>query len=69
MALLDVMNEVTATKKEKKAADKKYVTFTLEEWAKMEAAHGKAIQPNDIKSIVVGVFEGRFNISVPKPKA
>ncbi len=68
MALADVLGEVSAEKKEKKAADKKYVTFTIEEWRALEAKQGKEINPMDVKKIIIGIFEGRFNVSVVKPK-
>jgi hypothetical protein len=68
MALFDVLNEVSAEKKAKKPADKKYVTFTLEEWKNLEAKQGKEINPMDVKQIIIGIFEGRFNVSVVKPK-
>lgn len=66
MALLDVMSDVTADKKEKKAADKKYVSFSKEEWSGMEAKQGKEINPVDVKKIILGIFEGRYSISVAK---
>jgi hypothetical protein len=66
MALIDVLSDVTADKKEKKAADKKYVTFTSEEWKGMEAKQGKEINPTDVKKIVLGIFEGRYSVSVAK---
>ena len=36
MALNDVLSDLQADKKEKKTADKKYVSFLKEEWAEME---------------------------------
>lgn len=69
MALIDVLSEVTAEKKEKKQADKKYVTFTIEEWKALEAKQGKEINPLDVKKIIIGIFEGRFSVSVVKKPA
>lgn len=69
MALIDVLSEVTAEKKEKKQADKKYVTFTIEEWKALEAKQGKGINPLDVKKIIIGIFEGRFSVSVVKKPA
>lgn len=69
MALIDVLSEVTAEKKEKKQADKKYVTFTIEEWKALEAKQGKEINPLDVKKIIIGIFEGRFSVSVVKKSA
>ena len=36
MALFDVLADVRADEKPKKGADKKYVTFSMEEWKAME---------------------------------
>ena len=68
MALFDVLSEVRADEKPKKGADKKYVTFSMDEWKVMEAAHGKEINPTDVKKIITGIFGGKFNVSVVKPK-
>jgi len=66
MALSDVLADVTSEKKEKKSADKKYVTFTKEEWGGMETKQGKQIDPADVKKLILGVFEGRYSVSVIK---
>ena len=68
MALTDVLGEITADKKEKKAADKKYVSFSAEEWKGMETKQGKKIDPQDVKKLILGVFEGRYSVSVASPK-
>ena len=51
MALNDVLSDLQADKKEKKTADKKYVSFLKEEWAEMEKTYGKSIEPNDVKKL------------------
>ena len=40
MGLTDVLGAITADKKEKKTADKKYVSFTGDEWKAM-GRHGR----------------------------
>lgn len=68
MALLDVLADARADEKPKKGADKKYVTFSIDEWKTMEATHGKEINPADVKKIVMGIFGGKYTVSVAKPK-
>ena len=69
MAIGDVLAVVRADKPEKKAADKKYVTFTGEEWREMEKVYGKTIEPADVKAIITGIFTNVFNVSVAKKSA
>jgi len=69
MAIGDVFADLSVEKKEKKAADKKYVSFSLEEWRKLEAKQGAEINPVDIKKMVIGIFEGKYSISVVKKPA
>lgn len=66
MALLDVLADVSADKKEKKTAEKKYVQFSIEEWKGMESKQGKSIEPAEVKKLILGIFEGRYNVSVAK---
>jgi hypothetical protein len=50
--------------KEGSSVKRKYVQFTLEEWNAMEAAAGAALQTNDVKAIIQGVFAGKLSVSV-----
>ena len=59
----DVLSALQADKKEKKAAEKRYVAFSASEWAEMEAAYGKKIDPADVKKLVQGIFKGTFTVS------
>lgn len=67
MALNDVLSDLQADKKEKKSADKKYVSFLKAEWEEMEKAYGKTIEPNDVKKLIQGIFSK--TIAVSKVKA
>lgn len=66
MGLMDVMADITADKPEKKKAEKKYVSFSAEEWASLETKQGKKIDPADVKKLILGVFEGRYSLNVAK---
>jgi hypothetical protein len=63
MALGDVLATLQADKKEKKTAEKRYVSFTAAEWGEMEAAYGKKIDPADVKKLVQGIFKGVFSVN------
>lgn len=69
MALTDVLADVSADKKDKKAAEKKYVQFSIEEWRAMETKQGKSLEPAEVKKLILGIFEGRYNVSVIKKPA
>ncbi len=66
MALNDVLSDLQADKKEKKTADKKYVSFLKEEWAEMEKTYGKSIEPNDVKKLIQGIFSKQIAVSKVK---
>lgn len=66
MALLDVLAEVSADKKVRGKAEKRYVAFNTAEWEGMEAKYGKKIDPVDVKKLILGIFEGRFSVTAPK---
>lgn len=68
MGLADVLSEIGSEKKEKGKATVKYVSFQIKEWNDMEAKYGKKIDPSDVKNIVLGIFNGRFDV-VAKKKA
>lgn len=69
MALGDVFADLSVDKPAKKGADKKYVSFSLEEWKALEAKQGAEINPVDIKKMVIGIFSGKYSISVVKKAA
>jgi hypothetical protein len=63
MALTDVLASLQADKKEKKAAEKRYVSFSAAEWGEMESAYGKKIDPADVKKLIQGIFKGAFSVT------
>lgn len=64
--LAEALAEVTADKKARGKADKRYVAFSTAEWDALEAAHGKRIEPVDVKKLVQAIFSGRFNLTAGK---
>jgi hypothetical protein len=64
MPLQDVMADVVSEKKEKKSAEKRYVAFSSTEWAGMETKQGRKIDPVDVKKLILGIFEGRYQVAV-----
>ena len=65
----DILSSLQAEKPEKKAAGKRYVSFSAEEWDGMEKTYGKKIDPADVKRIVEGIFKGVFLIGRSKAGA
>ena len=66
MALGDVLAGLQADKKEKKEAGKRYVAFVAAEWADMEKAYGKKIDPVDVKKLIQAIFTGVVVITKAK---
>lgn len=63
----DVLAAVAEPKKESSAPKKKYIQFSLEEWERMEKNANQKLEVSEVKAIISGVFNGKVNLSVPKP--
>ena len=66
MGLADVLAEVSADKRAKGKAETRSVAFKIAEWDEMEAKYGKKIDPVDVKKLVMGIFNGRFQVVAAK---
>lgn len=64
MGLAEAFNVIDQEKPEKKTAEKRYVTFSIDEWRDMEKAYGSGIEPGDVKALIQGIFQGTFDINV-----
>ncbi len=49
---------------EKKAAAKKYVTFTTEEWDQIETFFGQKVQANELKAFVLAMGSGKVAVGL-----
>lgn len=64
--LKGLIEDLTPPAKEGKAAQRKYIQFSLEEWNAMEKAAGAALETSDVKILVQGIFSGKVNLTKAK---